>query len=176
MIGRKSTKIVYYGDKRLTAKNETITEITPELKKEARLMIKMMYKYNGIGLAAPQIGINKRIVVIDMSFGKSDDEIMVLFNPEIIKYSEEIDVMEEGCLSFPELYVPVKRSLAVTVRALNLNGEQVEFEADGFLARVLQHEIDHSNGTLMTDRITPADRMTVSDKLSRIKELAEIKA
>ncbi len=174
MLTRKPHKVVYYGDKRLTAPNETVTEITPEIKKDVRAMIKIMFKYNGIGLAGPQAGINKRIVVIDMSFGKSDDEILVLLNPEVVALSEDTDVMEEGCLSFPKLYIPVKRSLKISVEAMSLKGEKMRFDAEDFFARVLQHEIDHCNGIEMVDRLSPAERMAISDKLVQIKELAEI--
>ena len=95
MFTKLPHKVVYYGDKRLTAPNETITEITAELKKEIRAMVKIMFKYNGIGLAGPQAGINKRIVVIDMSFGKTEDELLVLLNPEIVAMSDDTEVMEE---------------------------------------------------------------------------------
>lgn len=174
MFTKLPHKVVYYGDKRLTAPNETITEITAELKKEIRAMVKIMFKYNGIGLAGPQAGINKRIVVIDMSFGKTEDELLVLLNPEIVAMSDDTEVMEEGCLSFPKLYIPVTRSLKVTVEAMSIKGEKMRFDAEGFFARVLQHEIDHCNGVEMVDRIDAAERMAISDKLAQIKELAEI--
>lgn len=174
MFTKLPHKVVYYGDKRLTAPNETITEITAELKKEIRAMVKIMFKYNGIGLAGPQAGINKRIVVIDMSYGKSEDEILVLLNPEIVAMSDDTEVMEEGCLSFPKLYIPVTRALKVTVEAMSIKGEKMRFDAEDFFARVLQHEIDHCNGVEMVDRIDAAERMAISDKLAQIKELAEI--
>lgn len=174
MFTKLPHKVVYYGDKRLIAPNETITEITAELKKEIRAMVKIMFKYNGIGLAGPQAGINKRIVVIDMSYGKSEDEILVLLNPEIVAMSDDTEVMEEGCLSFPKLYIPVTRALKVTVEALSIKGEKMRFDAEDFFARVLQHEIDHCNGVEMVDRIDAAERMAISDKLLQIKELAEM--
>ncbi|TYB30330.1 MAG: peptide deformylase [Candidatus Mcinerneyibacterium aminivorans] len=168
-------RIVYYGDKRLTAENDKITEVNKKIKEIAQKMINTMKEQQGIGLAGPQVGINKKIVVIDLSFGQEDkNKYMVLLNPEIIKYSEKTDVMEEGCLSFPELFIEVERSKEIKVKARTLEDEEVEFEADSFLARVLQHEIDHINGIVFVDRISPAKKLEISDKLNKIKNLAEV--
>jgi len=110
--------IVYYGDKRLTAKNEKVKEIDNNIRKIAQKMIRTMKEKEGIGLAGPQVGINKKIVVIDLSFGqKENSRFMVLINPEIVEYGEEKDVMEEGCLSFPELFIEVERSKEVKIKA-----------------------------------------------------------
>ncbi len=167
--------IVYYGDKRLTAKNEKVKEIDNNIRKIAQKMIRTMKEKEGIGLAGPQVGINKKIVVIDLSFGqKENSRFMVLINPEIVEYGEEKDVMEEGCLSFPELFIEVERSKEVKIKAKTLEGEAIEFEADSFLARVLQHEIDHVNGVVFIDRISPAKKLEISNKLNKIKNLAEV--
>ena len=167
-------KIVYYGDKRLTAENEKIKHIDDTVRKQVKKMIRAMFKKKGIGLAAPQVGINKRIVIIDASFGEDKEHILVLFNPEIVKKSTDTYVMEEGCLSFPELYIPVERAQSITVRALTLDGKDVEFEAHDFFARVIQHETDHINGVLMVDRVSPDKRLEVSGELAEIKKMAEM--
>lgn len=167
-------KIVYYGDKRLVAENETVRQIDDGTRKIVKKMIKTMFKKNGIGLAAPQVGINKRIVVIDTSFGEDRDHILVLINPEIVKKGSETLVMEEGCLSFPDLYIPVERARSITVKAFSLNGEPLQFEATDYFARVIQHEVDHVDGVLMIDRVTPEKRLEVSGELAEIKKLAEI--
>lgn len=167
--------IVYYGDKRLTAENEKIKNIDGNIRSVAQKMIRTMREKEGIGLAGPQVGINKKIVVIDLAFGqKEDSKFMVLINPKIADFSEEKEVMEEGCLSFPELFIEIERSKEVKVKAKTLEGEEVEFEADSFLARVLQHEIDHVNGVVFIDRISPAKRLEISNKLNKIKNLAEV--
>ena len=167
-------RIVYYGDKRLQAENTAVEKIDGKIKSIVKKMTKCMFSTNGIGLAAPQVGINSRIVVIDTSFGESRDKVVALFNPEIIEYSPETIVMEEGCLSFPGLYIEVERSAKVKVKAMTLDGREIEFEGTDYFARVLQHEIDHINGTVMVDRMDPLKRMEISKQLAEIRAKAEI--
>jgi|MTBAKSStandDraft_2_1061841.scaffolds.fasta_scaffold02178_7 peptide deformylase len=166
-------KIVYYGDKRLVSDNEDVQEIDDGIRKIVKKMVRTMFKRNGIGLAAPQVGINKRIVVIDTSFGEDRDHILVLINPQITQKGQETVVMEEGCLSFPELYIPVERSRSISVKAVSLKGEPLQFEATDYFARVIQHEVDHVNGVLMIDRVSPEKRIEVSGELAEIKKMAE---
>ncbi|HPE29335.1 MAG TPA: peptide deformylase [Candidatus Mcinerneyibacteriales bacterium] len=166
-------KIVYYGDKRLVSDNKDVQEIDDGIRKIVKKMIKTMFKRNGIGLAAPQVGINKRIVVIDTSFGEDRDHILVLINPQITQTGQETVVMEEGCLSFPELYIPVERARSISVKAVSLTGESLQFEATDYFARVIQHEVDHVNGVLMIDRVSPEKRIEVSGELAEIKKMAE---
>lgn len=166
-------KIVYYGDKRLVSDNEDVQEIDDGIRKIVKKMVRTMFKRNGIGLAAPQVGINKRIVVIDTSFGEDRDHILVLINPQITQKGQETVVMEEGCLSFPELYIPVERSRSISVKAVSLRGEELQFEATDYFARVIQHEVDHVNGVLMIDRVSPEKRIEVSGELAEIKKMAE---
>ena len=166
-------KIVYYGDKRLVSDNEDVQEIDDGIRKIVKKMVRTMFKRNGIGLAAPQVGINKRIVVIDTSFGEDRDHILVLINPQITQKGQETVVMEEGCLSFPELYIPVERSRSISVKAVSLKGEPLQFEATDYFARVIQHEVDHVNGVLMVDRVSPEKRIEVSGELAEIKKMAE---
>lgn len=118
-----------------------------------KTMARAMYDAPGVGLAAPQIGVLKRVIVLDL-----DDGLIVLCNPKIVEFSEETEVEDEGCLSFPGITVPVARSREVTCEALNLEGKSVSVHAAELLARALQHEIDHLDGVLIIDRATPEDR------------------
>ena len=133
----------------LREKCPEIKEITPEILRLIDDMVETMHSADGIGLAAPQIGIPKRLVVIDIQEG----DIMVLVNPRVVEQSGE-DLAIEGCLSFPGLYGEVPRASRVKVEAMNKDGEIVVVDADGLLARALQHEIDHLNGVLFVDRVT----------------------
>jgi len=118
-----------------------------------KAMARAMYDAPGVGLAAPQVGVLKRVVVLDL-----DDGLIVMCNPRIVEFSEDTEIEEEGCLSLPGITVPVERSKRVTCEALNLEGKQVRMEAAELLARALQHEIDHLDGVLIIDRATPEDR------------------
>ncbi len=156
------TEIVKYGAEIL---RETAAPVT-ELGALATLipeMLTAMHEHNGIGIAAPQLGVNQRIIVIDLGDGP-----LALINPEIVEASEEKEVMEEGCLSVPQVYVEVERSQHIRVRGSNLDGQPAELEARGFLARVLQHEIDHLNGILIIDRISFTKRQLLSRRLNEI--------
>lgn len=133
-----------------------VTVFDERLKKEADEMVATMHRQNGIGLAANQVGLDKQLIVLEFTPQKDDETPAIprtqLCNPKITKSSSETEVMTEGCLSLPGLELPVRRSLAVVVEAQNLRGEKVTVKAKGLFARVLQHEIDHLNGVLFTDR------------------------
>jgi len=116
-------------------------------------MARAMYAAPGVGLAAPQVGVLKRVIVLDI-----DDGLMVMCNPRIVESSEETEVEDEGCLSLPGITVPVERASRVTCEAVNLQGNLVTVEAAELLARAIQHEIDHLNGVLIIDRAKPEDR------------------
>jgi peptide deformylase len=116
-------------------------------------MARLMYNYKGIGIAAPQIGICQRICVLDVGNGKQ-----ALINPEIVS-SEGEDILEEGCLSVPGIRINIKRAKSIVVRGYNIEGKEEEFKADGLLARVIQHEVDHLNGILIIDKVPLSDRL-----------------
>jgi peptide deformylase len=120
-----------------------------------RTMAKAMYDAPGIGLAAPQIGVLKRVIVYDL---EDEGRVIALCNPEIVDHGEERAVDDEGCLSLPGITVPIERSVAVVCEALSLSGKPVRIEAEGLHARVLQHEVDHLDGVLILDRATPEER------------------
>jgi peptide deformylase len=112
-----------------------------------------MKEHNGVGLAANQIGQDLSIFIIDPELAKENELLSDVFvNPEITEYSKDEDELEEGCLSIPQYYAPIKRAKKIKIKALNDKGEKVKFKARGFLARVLQHETDHLNGTVIKDR------------------------
>ncbi len=128
-------------------------------------MARAMYDAPGIGLAAPQLGVVKRVIVYDV-----DEELVALCNPVITHRSTECEPDEEGCLSVPGIGVQIERSVQITCAALGLDGEPVVIDADGLLARVLQHEIDHLDGVLILDRCEPEDRR---DAIRRYNEFQE---
>jgi peptide deformylase len=135
----------------LAAKAEPITEVTPELKELIENMIETMYESDGVGLAAPQVGESIQLVCVDQTGPKIKGDLRVFINPEIVECDGEVE-SEEGCLSCPELNVKVKRKERVKIKALDRNGKDLCLDADGFLAIILQHEIDHLNGITLADR------------------------
>lgn len=143
--------IVTKEDKLLRKKSQVVPEITPNVIKLLDRMQETMYAANGVGLAAPQVGILKRVVVIDI--GEDGPGVLRLINPEILERSGWQNG-PEGCLSCPGMYGDVKRSQYVKVKALNEQGEEIIIEAEDFLARALQHEIDHLEGILFIDTAT----------------------
>ena len=144
--------IVTWPDEVLAAEAETI-KVTPELQEFIEDMIETMYESDGVGLAAPQVGESVRLVCVDQTGPKLREDLRVYINPEIVERSEETVESEEGCLSCPELAVKVDRHERIKVKALDREGNEVCVDADGFLAIVLQHEIDHLDGVTLADRL-----------------------
>jgi len=163
----KLHEIVKYPDPVLAKPGERVTEFGPELEQLVDEMFDSMYAAQGIGLAAPQIGISKQITVIDVSFKDDPKAKLALINPEIIS-EEGSQVEEEGCLSLPDIHAKVERAERVKVRAFNVKGEEFEVEGDDLLARAMQHEIDHLHGILFIDRLSRLKRDLI---LRRIKKL-----
>lgn len=158
-------KIRTYGDPCLSDVNQLIVDIDDNIKQLLDDMLETMYKTNGVGLAAPQIGINKQLFVIDIGDGPRK-----IINPEILEMSEECNDSDEGCLSVPGIYKKVKRADKIKVKYLNENGDTIEEEMEGFLAKAFQHENDHLNGVLFVDRISPLSRRMISKKLQLLKK------
>lgn len=129
------------------------------LKKLAKQMAKTMYKNDGVGLAAPQVGVLKRIIVVDCDIESETKNPLVLVNPEILEASEELATDDEGCLSCPGISVPITRPASVKVRFFDLDGQEQELEADGLWARCIQHEIDHLDGKTLFESAAPIDRI-----------------
>lgn len=150
-------KIVKYPDPVLQQPGEPVTEFDDELRKFVADMFETMYAAKGIGLAAPQVAVSKRITVIDLSGGKEPEQKLVLINPEIIA-REGKQYEEEGCLSFPEIHDKVQRAFKVTVRAQDEYGKWFEMDGEELLARAFQHEIDHLDGVLFIFRMSSLKR------------------
>jgi len=163
-----------YGDPILRKNAETVTEFNDELRQIFNDMLETMYVKNGIGLAANQVGLDKRILVCD-SGTREKPEVYKLANPEITESSKEKTVFEEGCLSFPGLTEKITRPAAITVKAKDENGKDITIKATGLKATVLQHEIDHINGRVFIDRMTPVKKMLHNKELKEIKKLREKK-
>lgn len=162
--------ILIHPDPRLKKLCEPVAEVTADLGKLAEDMLETMYAAPGIGLAAPQIGVLRRIVVMDCV--KAEDEPprpMVLFNPEITWSSEELSTYEEGCLSIPDQYAEVQRPAEVRVRWMGLDGKSQEEQFAGLWATCVQHEIDHLNGKLFIDYLGLMKRQMITRKMEKLK-------
>ncbi|MFN3550846.1 MAG: peptide deformylase, partial [Endomicrobiia bacterium] len=147
-------KIVKYPNPILKKKLKLVVDFNSRLKSTIRDMFESMYTYNGIGLAANQVGIDMSIVIVDISKVEKKIIPLALVNPVITKYSDEKELAEEGCLSFPGYYDKVQRSKYLEVSYYDINGKPQKLQAEGLLARVLQHEIDHINGINFVQRMT----------------------
>lgn len=154
-------EIIIYPDPVLRKKSEPVEKIDHDIEQLIEDMTETMYASRGIGLAAIQIGVLKRVILVNVGEG-----LVVLVNPEILEAEGETR-MEEGCLCLPGVMVEVKRSEKINVRGLNRNGEEIDVQADGLLARALQHEIDHLEGVLIIDKISKIKRELVTSKLKR---------
>lgn len=160
--------IVYPGPALKQRADEVDPGNDPSLKDLAVQMAKVMYDAPGIGLAATQLGVLKRVVVYDL--GGDEANPIAICNPVITRTSDETELDDEGCLSFPGISVPVERYVSVTCEAVSLAGEQVTIHADGLHARLLQHEIDHLDGVVIIDRASPDERKAA---LRRYREALE---
>ena len=166
--------ILLHPDPRLKAKTAPVADVSDELRVLAEDMLSTMYDAPGIGLAAPQVGQGHRLIVMDCV--KDEDEPprpLVLFNPEIVSASDETNVYEEGCLSIPEIYADVTRPKEVEVAWMDQNGNAQQEVFDGLWATCVQHEIDHLDGKLFIDYLTPLKRQLITRKMKKLKrELA----
>lgn len=163
--------IRHYPDPVLQKHAEPIDTITEELKTLAANMAETMYAAPGVGLAAPQVGVSKNLIVLDCA-PKDASELIIAINPEIIAREGE-SLEEEGCLSVPGFYTNISRSANVTVRYLDLDGQTVEREASGLLAIAFQHEIDHLSGVLFVDHLSPLKKGMFRKKYQKIQKQQE---
>lgn len=162
--------ILIHPDPRLKKRADPIAEITPELRKLAEDMLETMYDAPGIGLAAPQIGVLQRLIVLDCI--KEEDQPprpLAMFNPQVTWASDEMSTYEEGCLSIPEQYAEVDRPAEVDVRWVDIDGEEQEERFNGLWATCVQHEIDHLNGKLFIDYLGPMKRQMITRKMQKLK-------
>lgn len=163
--------ILRYPDPRLHKIAKPVTSFDERLKKLVADMAETMYEAPGVGLAATQIDVHERVIVIDVS--ETHDQLRVLINPEIVWASEETQVYDEGCLSVPGIYDGVERPARVRVKALDVDGKPQEFDADGLLAVCVQHEMDHLVGKVFVEYLSPLKRNRIKTKL--LKEERELK-
>lgn len=167
-------EIVVLGDEVLRRPGEDVDVFDEDLARLVQDMFETMYHADGVGLAAPQISISKRVCVIDV---REEDEPLAgkvaLINPEIVEFSKETDKTTEGCLSIPGLEEIVTRPESVKVRALDPTGEPIELEIGGLFSRALQHEVDHLDGVLFIDRVSPLKRRMLLKKWKKLQEEAD---
>ena len=158
-------------DERLNKPSEPVKTVDDAIRTLLDDMLDTMYANNGIGLAAVQVGVHKRIIVVDVAVREGGREPVKFINPEIIARSDDTTVFQEGCLSFPDQYSDVERPSTVTVKYLDENGVEKTMEADEILATCLQHEIDHTNGIVFVDHISLMKRDMILRKLKKAKRL-----
>ena len=165
--------IIILPDKRLREKSEPVKAVDAEVRALVDDMFETMYKAPGVGLAAIQVGVPRSIVTVDTAKKDEPKTPQVFINPEIVWSSEEKNTYEEGCLSIPEYYEEVERPSEVKVRFMDLDGKTQEVAANGLLATVLQHEIDHTNGVLFIDHISKLKRDRVIKKFAKAAKRAD---
>ncbi|MDR0304165.1 MAG: peptide deformylase [Chitinispirillales bacterium] len=160
-------KLEIYGSKTLRQKSKEVNSFDETLIEFGNKLRKLMYEYDGVGIAAPQIGKLIRVIAVDIP--NTEKESVVLVNPKIIWTSQETQTDSEGCLSIPDIRAAVNRPLSISVSAFSTNGEQISLEKiSGFFARIIQHEMDHLDGILFTDKIDPLKRALLLSKLKKI--------
>lgn len=165
-------EILKYPHPLLKRPSEKVGRINEETRKLIQDMIETMYHSNGIGLAACQIGIPRRIIVLDVSPIDPQQNLFAIINPEVISEEGEID-HEEGCLSVPDCFEKVKRRERIRVKGISMAGKEIEVSGEGILAFALQHEIDHLNGVLILDRVSRLKRDIYRSKLKKEKRKGE---
>ena len=158
-----------YGDPVLRIKAEPVAEVDDDIRELVDRMVDAMFDNIGLGLAAPQVGVSKRLVVIDTSFGEDEEHILVLINPEILETEGEVS-LQEGCLSVPGVFEDLVRPEKVIVRFVDTDGRKLKVEADGMLSRVIQHEMDHLEGVLFVDRLSTVKRSLLANTLKTMAE------
>jgi peptide deformylase len=163
--------VIVAPDSRLKVKSKPIDSVDGSIRKLMNDMLDSMYDHNGIGLAAPQVGVHKRVIVMNVKLKEGSINPIKLGNPEIIWHSDEKILSEEGCLSLPTYYAAVNRPEKVKVKYLDYDNNPQQIDAEGLLAICIQHEIDHLDGTLFVDHISLLKRKIILRKLQKSKKL-----
>jgi peptide deformylase len=164
--------VVVWPDDRLRQPSVAVGSVDASVRALYQDLVDSMYAENGLGIAALQLGDPRRMFIVEPKLaGRAEtDPPLAFINPEVIETSDEMQDSEEGCLSFPEIYIKVKRPMRAKVRAMGLDGELFEIEGEGLLARCLLHENDHLTGKLLVDFVGPLKRQMIKKKLMRVKE------
>ena len=165
-------EILIIGHPTLVKKAEPVERVDKDIVRLAEDMVETVHAAPGIGLAAPQVGVSKRLIVVDLSVGERKDDLIVLVNPEIVRKEGKV-TCEEGCLSVPDIREKVARPYRVTVCGIDLDGQEVEVDAEDMLARVLCHEIDHLDGILFVEKLSPLKRKLIKKKLKKNADAAK---
>lgn len=166
-------EIITYGNPVLVQRAEEIKKIDKTIIELAQNMVQTMHATPGIGLAAPQVNVSRRLITIDLSVGENNEDLIILINPELINQEGEI-ILEEGCLSVPEINEKVTRPTRVVVKGMDLEGKEIMIEAEGPLARVFCHEIDHLNGKLFFERLSPLKQSLIKKKLRKRAQAGKV--
>lgn len=164
--------IIVAPDPRLKVTAKPVKNVNVGVRRLMDDMLETMHAANGIGLAAPQVGDKRRVIIVDIAGEDEDPDPIQMANPELLWVSDEMQIQEEGCLSLPEHYAEVERPDAIRVRFLDYHGQIREREVDGWLATCIQHEMDHLDGILFVDRISSLKRNMILRKLSKSKKMA----
>ncbi len=166
----KILKILSYGDPRLLRKSEEVKEVDQPMVDLVREMFDTLYMVPGIGVAAPQVGCNLRFFVFDMNRRANPGQRtpVILINP-VITAQEGMVTEEEGCLSFPGIFVPIERASRIEVKGADMDGKTIVLEGEGLFARLIQHEMDHLEGTLLSERMTKWDRIRLGTEIRKIE-------
>ena len=164
--------IIVAPDPRLKITAKAVKAVDDDVRALMDDMLESMHVANGIGLAAPQVGDSRRVIVVDISRGEEEPDPIRMANPELLWVSDEEGNHEEGCLSLPEQYAEVERPESIRVRYLDRSGEEQELDATGMLATCIQHEMDHLDGILFVDHISSLKRKMILRKLSKAKKMA----
>lgn len=168
--------IVLMGDPVLREEAEVVSDFDDELRTLVRDMFETMYAAEGVGLAAPQVGVSKRVLVVDLRRDDEPDARVALVNPRVVWESDEREKQPEGCLSIPGIEEVVERPWAVRIEGFDPQGEPVSIETDELFGRALQHEIDHLDGILILDRVSPLTRKLALKKWKKLRAEAEAEA
>lgn len=159
-------EILIIGHPTLVKMSEPVDRIDDDIVRLAEDMVETVHAAPGVGLAAPQVGVSKRVIVVDLSVGQNKDDLIILANPEVVAQEGSV-TCEEGCLSVPDIREKVSRPYRVTIRGLDLQARTVEIEGEDLLARALCHEIDHLDGILFVDKLSPLKRSLIKKKLKK---------
>ena len=165
--------VIIAPDPRLKVRCQAVERVDDEVRRLMDDMFDSMGAAKGIGLAAPQVGVTRRVIVIDIHGEDEEPNPLALANPEIVSASDEVIVNEEGCLSLPEYYAEVRRAATIQVRYLGRDGKAHELAAEGLLATCIQHEMDHLDGVLFVDHISALKRNIILRKLTKMKRAAD---
>ena len=162
--------IIIAPDPRLKVKSAPVENIDDATRTLIDDMVSTMYAAPGVGLAAPQVGVHKRIIIVDPSDGEGNPQLVRMVNPEITAWSDQLVEREEGCLSLPDFYEQLERPQAIDVRFVDPDGRERTLSADGLLARCIQHEVDHLVGVIFVDHLSAVKRSIILRKLVKIKK------